>query len=308
MPTPNSSPIQQALALAKKWGTLTRQNVQLSPQVAALMRTGGEVLAGDAVEAMANLLTFASAQFNVGKNLSDVQVALLAPELLRIYWYWRFDEFAYVLREAVAGRYGTTYDRIDAPTVHEWCLKYEAERGLIQANACEQQTREFKKAEQQPSASPLTTHPEFGGDYAGARAQLEALSDGNLQATERHYRQQTGADNQFIADVAQEVISERNVALFARQLRERLATQTTRRPSLREQMHEAREKTRERINAKLLGENSPVWGIAQHWLDVLDVEAEPVDPPAPVMEAQHTATPPPESATTLYESKLAIAS
>jgi hypothetical protein len=264
------------LALAAKWGSLTRQNVQQSPQVAALVKADGGALAGDAVEALGNLLNFAAQQFNVGKNLNDVQIALLASEMLRIYWHWRFDEFSFVLREAVAGRYGTTYDRIDAPTVHEWCAKYEADRNATQAQQAEHEARAHKLAEQQAPRSELAAHPSFGADYQGVRAQLEALSDGELNTTWRHYLTAQRAANKFIAAVATEVVNERRKAHYLRQLSERMQNAPARVPTLREQMHQQMQATRDRINAKLLGENSPVWGIAQHWVDILDVESEPV--------------------------------
>jgi hypothetical protein len=285
LPIAGSSPIEQAVALATKWGKLTRQNVQHSPQVAALVNGDGGELAEDTVEALGNLLTFASGQFNVGKNLNDVQVAVLAIQLLVTYWYWRFDEFAFVLREAVAGRYGTTYDRIDSPTVNEWCAKYEAERGTIQADQFEHEARAYKQAEQQPVRSELATHPTFGPDYAGVRAQLEALGDAQLKATWQHYQQAQRADNKFIAAVATEVVNERRKAHYLRQVAEGMQQAPTRQPTLREQMASQMQATRDRLNAKLLGEHSPVWGIAQHWLDIIDVDSEPVAPEAPKDQA-----------------------
>jgi hypothetical protein len=269
-----TDPALRTKALIKQWRGLTPAIAQQSAQVSALEAAAK----GDTAEALGNLLTFAAAQFNVGKNLTDVQIALLASEMLRLYWHWRFDEFSLVLREAVAGRYGTTYDRIDAPTVHEWCAKYEADRNATQAYLAEQETRQQKLAEKQPLRSELAIHPRFGAEYAGVRTQLEALSDEELNTTWRHYLTAQRADNKFIAAVATEVVNERRKAHYLRQLAERVQAGPARVPTLREQMHAQMQATRERINAKLLGENSPVWGIAQHWLDIVDVESEPIPP------------------------------
>jgi hypothetical protein len=266
----STEPVEQAKYIIRKWRDLTPALARSSVQVSALSTAAR----GDTAEALGNLLTFAANQFNVGKNLSNVQAALLASEMLRIYWHWRFDEFSLVLREAVSGKYGTTYDRVDAPTVHEWCAKYELARSELEAAASEQQAREFKLAEKQPAKNPLASHP----DYQGARQQLEALSDGHLVATARHYRHQRTADDQFIADVADEVIGERNLALVLKPIRERLEAQPKKALTLREQIAAQHQDTRDRLNAKLLAEGSPVWAIAQHWKDILDVEAEPVEP------------------------------
>lgn len=279
----SNDPGKRVMLLIKQWRGLTPAIAQQSAQVSSLSAQA----AGDTAEALGNLLTFAAAQFNVGKNLNDVQIALLASEMLRIYWHWRFDEFSFVLREAVAGRYGTTYDRVDAPTVHEWCAKYEADRNATQAQQGEQEARAYKLAEQQAPRSELAAHPKFGADYANARAQLEALDDGELNATWRHYLTAQREDNKFIAAVATEVVNERRKVHYLRQLAERVQSAPARVPTLREQMHQRMQATRDHINTKLLGENSPIWGIAQHWLDIIDVESEPVELPTESIHAQH---------------------
>lgn len=270
-----TEPGLRAKAIIKQWRGLTPAIAQQSAQVSGLEAAAR----GDTAEALGNLLTFAAYQFNVGKNLNDVQISLLASEMLRLYWYWRFDEFSFVLREAVAGRYGTTYDRIDAPTVHAWCASYEADRNATQAHLAEHEARAYKLAEQQPVRSELATHPTFGGDYAGVRAQLEALGDAELNATWRRYLSAQRADNQFIGAVATEVVNERRKAHYLRQVADRVQTTTPKVPTLREQMAAQMEATRDRIKGKLLGESSPVWGVAQHWLDIIDVESEPVPTP-----------------------------
>ncbi len=211
----SNEPAQRTRAIIRHWRELTPALARQSVQVSALTAAAR----GDAAEALGNLLTFAAAQFNVGKNLNDVQIAVLAGQLLRDYWHWRFDEFALVLREAVAGRYGTTYDRVDGPTINGWCQLYEAQRNALEADATEQQVREWKR--QQPTRSPLAADPDFGSHYADARQQLEALSDADLVATGRQYRQQADAESQFILAVALEVHGERTAA---RKLRELLAT------------------------------------------------------------------------------------
>lgn len=207
------------MSLIKQWRGLTPAIAQQSAQVSGLSAQA----AGDTAEALGNLLTFAAAQFNVGKNLNDVQIALLASEMLRIYWHWRFDEFSFVLREAVAGRYGTTYDRLDAATVHEWCAKYEADRNAVAVDQAEHELRAYKQAEQQPVRSPLATHAEFGADYADVRQQAEALSDGELIVTGKHYANEEGADNEFITDVLWEVWCERKASRFRQKMIQQFA-------------------------------------------------------------------------------------
>lgn len=274
-----TEPALRTKALIKCWGSLTPAIAQQSAQVSSLKAEAR----GDVAEALGNLLTFAAAQFNVGKNLNDVQIALLASEMLRIYWHWRFDEFNLMLREAVAGRYGTTYDRIDAATVHEWCAKYEANRNATQAHLAEHEARAFKQAEQQAPRSELAGQP----GYAELRAKMEGLSDTELCAGGKHYEALASRteEQELKLGVAREVWNERRKAHYLRQIAERMQNTPKAAPTLREQMATQMQATRERINAKLLSENSPVWGIAQHWLDIIDVESEPVTPEAPKNQA-----------------------
>lgn len=171
------------MAVAGKWRGLTSALARQSAQVSALAKAGGPEVAASTVEALGNLLTFAAAQFNIGKNFNDVQLALLANDMLERYWHWRFDEFAFVLKEAVGGRYGTTYDRIDAPTVHGWCAIYEAERSALLEAEAERRHKTFRLAEVNREALlPAEQMPEL---YF--RAKLEAMPDEELRRGIRYY-------------------------------------------------------------------------------------------------------------------------
>lgn len=165
----------------RKFNSLTFATARESPQVSGLTKTDPE-LADDAAEALANLIAYACNQFNVGKNMSDVQTAILANDLLKTYWYWRFDEFTYVLGQAIRGKFGPVYDRIDAPTVNEWCEKYAADReGLLTLEA-EQQAKAYKLAEINRAPADTTT-PEG----QALREQLAQLSDADLEKGWHYY-------------------------------------------------------------------------------------------------------------------------
>lgn len=169
---------------------------------------------------------FTAHQFNVVRNMSDMQMAFLAEDLLSLYWDWRFDEFLLVLREGVRQNWGKTYDRLDPPTMHEWCKAYQAARTLQIENEAFQAHQALKKAEALPVKSELRQHPQFGADYPDARAQLDKLSDADLAATLQAYRKGQAADQQFIADVAQEVLNDRRAAFYLAQLAKQLPAET----------------------------------------------------------------------------------
>ncbi len=137
----------------------------------------------ETARALGSLLTFTAQLFNIGKNLNDVQVGLLANDMLERYWHWRFDEFAFVMKEAVGGRYGTSYDRLDAPTVHGWCAIYDAERSALIEAAAEKRHKANRLAE----AGRESLLPDEQMPALYFRAKLEAMPDEELRRGIRYY-------------------------------------------------------------------------------------------------------------------------
>lgn len=128
--------------MAKQQG-LTPAKARRSDQVSWLRKVDEAGVA----EALSNLLIFTAQQFNVVRNLTNVQVLLLSQQLLERYWHWRIDEFAFVFNEAVAGTWGKVYDRIDPGIVHEWCTQYEAQvQYHLIADESESRAAAFKAA------------------------------------------------------------------------------------------------------------------------------------------------------------------
>jgi hypothetical protein len=187
--------------LAQQQG-LTPALARQSPQVSGLRKADEDGVA----EALSNLLIFTAAQFNVVRNLTDMQIMLLANELPARYWHWRLDEFAYVLKEAVAGRWGKVYDRLDPPTVQEWCAAYDAERQELVATEAESEAAKLKASEKQ--AGPPT-------DMARAylKARMEAQSDDVLCEGYDYYRANpTKPEAALKCELAMEILAERETA------------------------------------------------------------------------------------------------
>jgi hypothetical protein len=129
---------------------LTPAKALASAQVGVLHRADP----GGLAEALGNLLTFTALQFNVVRNLSDLQIQLLATDLPSRYYHWRIQEFVYVMREAVAGKWGKVYDRLDPPTVYDWCSAYAAEeQAQAVADAAEKRAAAYKAL--QPHIDPM---------------------------------------------------------------------------------------------------------------------------------------------------------
>ena len=203
-----------ALALLDKQRGLTPTKAQLSPQVSGLTKTEEGAVA--ASQALTNALLFTAHQFNVVRNLTDLQMACLAEDLLALYWDWRFDEFIYVLREGVRQNWGKTYDRLDPPTMHEWCKAYAAARAVQIEAESYQAHQAQKKAATQPLRSELAGEP----GYQAIRAKIEALDDDALYAGGCHYAsiEDPTPEQALKLAVASEVWRERQASAELRQL------------------------------------------------------------------------------------------
>lgn len=179
----NELPRSVALSILAQQQGLTPAKARLSPQVSALRKADEDGVA----EALSNLLIFTAAQFNCVRNLTDTQIMLLSQDLPVRYWHWRIDEFAYVFREAAAGRWGKVYDRLDPPTVQEWCATYETQvRGEQVAAEAESRAAGYKAAE-------ADTGPPTDMARAYLRAQLETKPDEELQAGISYYLRHSDA-------------------------------------------------------------------------------------------------------------------
>ena len=165
---------------AKQLG-LTPAKARQSSQVSGLRKADEDGVA----EAVGNLLIYLAQQFNVVRNLTNTQVLILSQELPARYWRWCIDEFAYVVKEAIAGTWGKVYDRLDPPTVLEWCAAYDTERSEQLAAEAESKAAAYK-AKEAESGPPA--------DMARAylRLRLELETDEGLRSVIRQALHQPG--------------------------------------------------------------------------------------------------------------------
>lgn len=64
--------------------------------------------------------------FNVGKNMSDTQIALTADLILERFWYFHLEEIKYCFRRAM--KYERVFDRLDGNIILNWLADYDAVR------------------------------------------------------------------------------------------------------------------------------------------------------------------------------------
>lgn len=182
---------------------LTPAKALASPQVSVLHHSDP----GGLASALANLLTFTAQQFNVVRNLTDGQIELLAADLPSRYWHWRIEEFVYVCREAVAGKWGKVFDRLDPPTVHEWCAAYAAEeQAYAISQAAEQRATAHKQQEVLARADQPTMHKLY------LRQQLDRYKPEQWLNLQRWLAQHYPGRNELL-----EAVSEEDAELYRRE-------------------------------------------------------------------------------------------
>ncbi|MDO7849922.1 hypothetical protein Q5H92_26420 [Hymenobacter sp. M29] len=201
------------VAIANKFRGLSVTKARESAQVSALVALGDDARE-NASYALTRIIVFAAQQFNVGKNLNNVQAGLLADDMLERYWNWRFDEFTLMFREAIAGKYGTTYDRIDAPTVHGWAMKYAADRDTIVEHNAERAHRAMKQSE--AGLGELLPAEQMPAFYF--KAKIEKQSDAQLKQGIAYYFARRHAESEELRSMARakipvaiEVLRERRI-------------------------------------------------------------------------------------------------
>lgn len=66
--------------------------------------------------------------FNVGKTMNADQVAVTVDLILETYGYMKIEDLKLCFRNAMLGRYGKQYDRLDGAIILEWLRMYDNER------------------------------------------------------------------------------------------------------------------------------------------------------------------------------------
>lgn len=91
--------------------------------------------------------------FNVGKNMSDTQIALTADLIIESYWYMKLEEIKYCFRRAMKRE--KLFDRIDGNIILGWLKEYDTERTEEAIRKSEQRESQMRY-EQRPDPKART--------------------------------------------------------------------------------------------------------------------------------------------------------
>lgn len=93
-------------------------------------RTGDMTVKATVLHMLTDLVSF----FNVGKTMSQVQLAQTAEIIIDTYGYLKIDDFKFCFSSAKKGLYGVTYDRLDGNVIITWIEQYLADRMSVADN------------------------------------------------------------------------------------------------------------------------------------------------------------------------------
>jgi len=116
----------------------------------SIVRLRGEIGEMKTLALLVYMITDVVEQLNVGKTMNDKQVGRAAELIADEFYYLKPDDFKLCFDNAVKGRYGATYDRIDIQIICSWLNKYTGERMDEADNTSYQQHLSEKKTEISP--------------------------------------------------------------------------------------------------------------------------------------------------------------
>lgn len=134
------------------------------PALAALKKERGEATARSVLVLIMNdMLDF----FNAGNDMNDTQVALTVDFILEEYPYMQADDITLCFRNAMKGKYGKLYNRIDGQIIMGWLREYNRERCTVASEQSYNEHKAYLSEEARP------TQGIFFDEY---RAKLEKRS------------------------------------------------------------------------------------------------------------------------------------
>ncbi len=113
--------------------------------------------------------------FNVGKNMSDMQIALTADMIIESFWHLKLEEIKFCFRRAM--RTEKLYDRLDGNIILGWLEAYDAERTEEAIRVSDQEASMEANALPPPAPEAMTYQ-----EYVGALEEKARAGDAEASA------------------------------------------------------------------------------------------------------------------------------
>ena len=158
------------------------------PAIATLRREKGEAVARAVLVLILNdMLNF----FNAGNDMNDTQVATTVDFILEEYPYMKTDDITLCFRNAMKGKYGKLYNRIDGQIIMGWIKAYNSERCMAAQVTSENESKTRKQGENSVSYMryfDMIREKAANGDKEALKAMNNAFSINKLMKGDRTAR------------------------------------------------------------------------------------------------------------------------
>lgn len=158
------------------------------PSLATLGRERGEAIARAVLVIIMNdMLDF----FNAGNDMNDTQVAMTVDFILEEYPYMQTDDITLCFRNAMKGKYGKLYNRIDGQIIMGWVKAYNSERCTAAQATSENESKTRKQDEKSVSYTQyfdMIREKAANGDKEALKAMNNAFSINKLMKGDRTAR------------------------------------------------------------------------------------------------------------------------
>lgn len=112
--------------------------------------------------------------FNASNTMNDSQVAVTTDLIIEEYPYFKIDDLKLAFRNAMKGRYGEIYNRLDGSVIMGWLKQYNRERSTradsLSFNEHKQQTEEESSGLYYDDYRKMLQEKAAGGDREAQKA------------------------------------------------------------------------------------------------------------------------------------------
>jgi len=139
--------LQKAEEIHQRYSRITSVADARSAQsqtLRAVMRVHGQ---GEAEAIIAKELVYVMQMLNIKGKMSPSQIKQASQVLYTEYGHYKISEIFYIINQAMLGRYGKFYDKIDLSDIGSWFEKYDAEKMGICLDSIDQEHEKYKQYE-----------------------------------------------------------------------------------------------------------------------------------------------------------------
>lgn len=138
--------------------------------------------------------------FNLGKGMNDKQLVSTAGLIYSEYFFLTIGDIKVCLRNAMLGKYGQLYDRIDGSIILDWFNRYNEERqGVAAVDSYNSHKRVLKRKEENKNTVPMPDYIKAKIKELESKVSIEYIEIGKIKfASFEDYLKSIGKDTERV--------------------------------------------------------------------------------------------------------------